>query len=57
VSPVQVKCQSEGMAAAVMQQLAKTGAPAAFKALYAGFFSAAVCSVLVGSVHYASFWH
>lgn len=53
---VQVKCQSDGLAAAaVLQQLSKNGAPAALKALYAGFFSAAVCSVLVGSVHYASF--
>lgn len=43
------------MAAAVLRQLSKDGAQAAFKALYAGFMSAAVCSVLVGSVHYASF--
>lgn len=53
---IKVKCQSDGLAtAAVMQQLLSKGGPAAFKALYAGFVSAALCSVLVGSVHYASF--
>jgi hypothetical protein len=52
----QVRCQSDGIAAAaVLQQLLSTGAPAAARALYAGFLSAALSSILVGSVHYASF--
>lgn len=53
---IKVKCQSDGLAAAaVLQQLFSNGGPAALKALYAGVMSAALCSVLVGSVHYASF--
>lgn len=53
---LQVKCQSDGLtAAAVIQQLLAKGLPAAGRALYAGFQSAAICSVLVGSIHYASF--
>eukprot|EP00879_Flechtneria_rotunda_P032671 GHRR01035926.1.p1 GENE.GHRR01035926.1~~GHRR01035926.1.p1 ORF type:complete len:125 (+),score=38.69 GHRR01035926.1:535-909(+) len=31
------------------------GLPSAAKTLYAGFLSAALCSILVGSVHYCSF--
>eukprot|EP00878_Enallax_costatus_P032553 GHUV01035784.1.p1 GENE.GHUV01035784.1~~GHUV01035784.1.p1 ORF type:complete len:334 (+),score=111.85 GHUV01035784.1:363-1364(+) len=53
---IKVKCQSDGLsAAAVIQQLLAKGLPSAARALYAGFLSAALCSVLVGSVHYASF--
>lgn len=52
----QVRCQSDGIAAAtVLQQLLAKGAPSAARVLYAGFLSAALSSILVGSVHYASF--
>lgn len=52
----QVKCQSDSVnARAVLAQLLAQGGPSALRALYAGFVSAALCSVLVGSVHYASF--
>ncbi|WIA22871.1 hypothetical protein OEZ86_009816 [Tetradesmus obliquus] len=53
---IKVRCQSDGIAAAtVLQQLLAKGAPSAARVLYAGFLSAALSSILVGSVHYASF--
>jgi hypothetical protein len=39
----------------VLSKMMAGGAGAALRAAYAGFFSAAACSMLVGAVHYASF--
>ncbi|KAF8066349.1 SAMC1 [Scenedesmus sp. PABB004] len=53
---VKVKCQADGVgAAAVLRALLREGVPAAARLLYSGFASAALCSLLVGGVHYASF--
>lgn len=52
----QVRCQSDGLsAAAVLQQLAVQGKRNALRQLYNGFGTAAVLSIFVGAVHYASF--
>lgn len=54
---MKVKCQvecSSGMS--VLRQLMQQGSPASvLRALYSGFSSAAICSIVVGAVHYASF--
>lgn len=53
---IKVQCQAGGAPAAqVLAALARSGPATAARTLYAGFLSAALCSVLVGSVHYASF--
>lgn len=53
---LKVKCQAEGVAAAAaLSAMLHAGPLGAARQLYAGVGAAALCSVVVGAVHYASF--
>lgn len=53
---IKVVCQSEGIgAAAAVRAMFANGPITAARQLYSGIGAAAICSILVGAVHYASF--
>jgi hypothetical protein len=53
---IKVKCQAEGVGAATaVRAVLASGPRSALRALYSGIGAAAICSVIVGAVHYASF--
>jgi len=53
---IKIVCQSESIsAAAALNKMLSAGPMAGVRQLYNGIGAAALCSVIVGSVHYASF--